>query len=395
MADRPYKTYKTYKTYKGGRVRPEPEAAASAAVAAPERRGAIELPSADAPPPIEPPRLGRLGRFGRGGASGGWTPTRRAPRGLRFWVKLGIALAALLVGLWLVLGLLAVRSSVSQANERLDPRAPAALAAPDGSILAVPTSVLVIGVDENANSDTLQVIRFDPGDSLVATLSIPRDLRVPVPGYGEEKINAAYAAGGAPLALQTVQAYTGLEIDHVIVLDFDGLVGLVDAVGGIEVDNPKPIRSVFEGEMHKFPAGTIELSGQEALAYSRVRRNALDPSDSDVSRGQRQQAVIRALRERLTSPGGVLRLRTVAGALGGAFATDLTLGEIGQLAWVDQRASRRLRCNLGGTPAPLDGQDVLIPDGAGNRRVLGEFLGEQAVQPAASRSIFAARCREG
>ncbi|MGA0122084.1 MAG: LCP family protein, partial [Gaiellales bacterium] len=323
------------------------------------------------------------------------TPSRRAPRGLRFWLKLGIALAALLVGLWLLLGLLAVRSSVSQANERLDPRAPAALAAPDGSILAVPTSVMVIGVDENANSDTLQVIRFDPGDSLVSTLSIPRDLRVPVPGYGEEKINAAYAAGGAPLALQTVQAYTGLEIDHVIVLDFDGLVGLVDAVGGIEVDNPKPIRSIFEAELHKFPAGTIKLDGREALAYSRVRRNALDPSDSDVSRGQRQQAVIRALRERLTSPGGVLRLRPVAGALGGAFATDLTVGEIAQLAWVDQRASRRLRCNLGGTPAPLDGQDVLIPDGAGNRRVLGEFLGEQAVQPAASRSIFAARCREG
>lgn len=392
MADRPYRTYK------GGRVRPEPAAdpAAAQAVAAPERRGAIELPPADAPPPIEPPRLGRFGRLGRGGGgSGGWTPSRRAPRGLRFWIKLGVALVALLVGLWLVLGLLAVRSSVSQANERLDPRAPAALAAPDGSILAVPTSVLVIGVDENANSDTLQVIRFDPGDSLVGTLSIPRDLRVPVPGYGDDKINAAYASGGAPLALRAVQDYTGLEIDHVIVLDFDGLVGLVDAVGGVEVDNPRPIRSVFEGEMHKFPAGRITLDGEEALAYARVRRNALDPSDSDVSRGQRQQAVIRALRERLTSPGGILRLRTVAGALGGAFATDLSLGEIGQLAWVDQRASRRLRCNLGGTPTPLDGQDVLIPDGSGNRRVLGEFLGEQAVQPPASRSIFAARCREG
>ena len=56
-------------------------------------------------------------------------------------------------------------------------------------------------------------------------------------------------------------------------------------------------------------------------------------------------------------------------------------------------ASTRLRCTLGGSPAPLDGQDMLIPDGAGNRRVLGEFLGHQAVQPAASRSMFAAQCR--
>jgi len=384
MADQPYRTYK------GGRAPAEPDPLLGGTVASPERRGAIELPAADAPPPIRRPRLGRWR-----GAGSGWTPRRRRPRGLRFWLLGGLITALILVLLWLLLGLLAVRSSVSQANERLDPRVPAALAAPDGSILAVPTSVMVIGVDGQANSDTLQVLRFDPQSSLVSTLAIPRDLRVPVPGYGEDKINAAYAAGGAPLALRTVQNYTGLEIDHVVVLDFDGLVGLVDAVGGITLDNPKPIRSIFEGKLHKFPAGEITLDGEEALAYSRVRKNALNPSDSDVSRGQRQQSVIKALRTRLASPGGILRLRTVGGALGGTVATDLTLSEIAQLGWVDQRASRRLRCNLGGSPAPLGGQDVLIPDGAGNRRVLGEFLGEQAVQPPASRSMFAAQCREG
>jgi len=89
----------------------------------------------------------------------------------------------------------------------------------------------------------------------------------------------------------------------------------------------------------------------------------------------------------------VLRLRSVAGSMNGAFATDLMFGQLLQLGYVDQRASRRLRCNLGGTPVPMDGQDMLIPDGSGNRRVLGEFLGNQAVQPAASRSMFAAQCR--
>jgi LCP family protein required for cell wall assembly len=281
---------------------------------------------------------------------------------------------------------------VTQANERLDPRARAALA-PAGALLAEPTTILLIGVDDQANSDTLQVLRFDPARQLQSTLAIPRDLRVNVPGYGDDKINAAYAAGGSALAIKTVSEYTGLPIEHVMVIDFEGLEQVVDAVGGITVDNPGNIRSVFGAELYTFPKGRITLNGAEALAYARVRKNILNPADSDVSRGQRQQAVIQALRAKVASPGGLLRLRNVATSLGGTFATDLTLWQFLQLGYLDARASRKLRCNLGGTPAPLDGQDMLIPDGAGNRRVLGEFLGNAAVQPAASRSIFAAKCR--
>ena len=103
--------------------------------------------------------------------------------------------------------------------------------------------------------------------------------------------------------------------------------------------------------------------------------------------------MIHAIRSQLASPGGLLRLRNVATSLKGAFATDLTLVQMLELGYLDARASTRLRCNLGGTPATLDGQDVLISDGAGNRRVLAEFLGRSAVQPAASRSMFAAQCR--
>ncbi len=377
MSDRPYRTYK------GGKADLSP----TAPVTAPERRGAIVLPSADAPPPIVPPRFSRRIR-----RDGGWTPKRRHPRTTRFWVIATIVVVLVMLVAWLALGLLAMRTSVSQANDRLDPRARGALSASGGSMLSTPTALLIIGVDENANSDSIQVVRFDPDQNLVSTLSIPRDLRVPVPGYGDEKINAAYAAGGAPLTVEAVRGYTGLDIDHVAILDFGGLEALVDAVGGVTVDNPRAIRSVFDGEMHKFPKGEITLDGADALAFSRVRKNALYPGDSDVSRGQRQQLVTKALRAKITSPAGILRLRTVAGAMGGAFATDLSLAQLAQLGWVDKRASRRLRCNLGGSPAPLDGEDVLIPDGSGNRRVLGEFLGEQAVQPAASRSMFAAQC---
>ncbi|MGI9116059.1 MAG: LCP family protein [Gaiellales bacterium] len=382
MSDRPYTTYK------GGRVRPGDGANVAIPEAPPERRGAIELPPPGAPPPIEPPRF----RWWKRGEGPGWRPTRREPRSFRFWaITVAVVVLVLLLG-WLTLGLLAVRSSVSQANDRLDPRARAALS-PSGSILADPTTILLMGVDEHANSDTLQVMRFDPNRQLEATMAIPRDLRVEVPGYGDEKINAAYAAGGPALAIKTVSAYTGLPIDHVMIMDFSGLEKVVDAVGGITIDNPENMRSVFGGKLYTFPKGRITLDGADALAYARIRKNILNPSDSDVSRGQHQQLVIQALRAKVASPGGLLRLRTVATSLGGAFATDLSLWQMLQLGYLDARASTRLRCNLGGTPAPLDGQDMLIPDGAGNRRVLGEFLGNQAVQPPASRSMFAAQCR--
>ena len=303
-----------------------------------------------------------------------------------------VVVLVLLAG-WLSLGLLAVRSSVSQANDRLDPRARAALS-PSGSILTDPTTILLMGVDNHANSDTLQVMRFDPNRQLEATMAIPRDLRVNVPGYGDQKINSAYATGGPALAIKTVADYTGLPIDHVMIIDFSGLEKVVDAVGGITIDNPENMRSIFDGKLYKFPKGRITLNGADALAYARIRKNILNPSDSDVSRGQHQQMVIQAIRSKLASPGGLFRLRTVATSLGGAFSTDLSLWQMMQLAYLDARSSTKLRCNLGGTPAPLDGQDVLIPDGAGNRRVLGEFLGTAAVQPAASRSMFAAQCHK-
>ena len=243
-----------------------------------------------------------------------------------------------------------------------------AVLAPSGGVLTDPTTIMILGVDENANSDTIQVMRFDPERQLLATLAIPRDLRVPVPGYGDQKINAAYATGGPALALKTVADYTGLPIDHVMIVDFNGLVQIVDALGGITIDNPDAMRSVFGGALYTFPKGRQTLNGQEALAYSRIRKNILNPSDSDITRGQHQQLVIQAIRSKLASPGGLLRLRNVATSLKGAFATDLTLAQLLEYGYLDARASTRLRCNLGGTPAPIGGQDVLVPDGAGKDR---------------------------
>ena len=86
-------------------------------------------------------------------------------------------------------------------------------------------------------------LHLDPGTHRISYLSIPRDLRVEIPGYGSSKINAANQIGGPALTLATVKALTGLPIDHVVVVDFDGFEELIDAIGGIEVNVPKPILS--------------------------------------------------------------------------------------------------------------------------------------------------------
>ena len=92
-------------------------------------------------------------------------------------------------------------------------------------------------------SDSVMLIRTDPGKHRLAFLSIPRDLRVEIPGHGAAKINAAFQLGGPTLALRTVKDLTGLDVNHVAFVDFDRFRDLIDAVGGIDVDVPRPILS--------------------------------------------------------------------------------------------------------------------------------------------------------
>ena len=87
------------------------------------------------------------------------------------------------------------------------------------------------------------LIRTDPRKHRLAFLSIPRDLRVEIPGYGAAKINAAFQIGGPTLALRTVKDLTGLDVNHVAFVDFDRFKELIDAVGGIDIDVPTPILS--------------------------------------------------------------------------------------------------------------------------------------------------------
>ena len=338
-----------------------------------------------------------------GSRAPGAKPARR-PR--RRWLKVGLivlALVLVLTTVWGLLGYLSFRGGVKDANDRLSPGARAALAPQDGLLLTRPTNILVLGVDEggvrgrggNARSDAILVIRSDPDEGRMTQLSIPRDLRVQIPGRdGFDKINAAYAFGGAALAIRTVQSVTGLEINHVVVVDFSTFPQVIDALGGVSIDVPRPVLSnrfdcpraseaaCSRWKGWRFRKGEQEMDGKRALIYARIRENQLDPRESDITRGERQQTVIQAIGDEVVSFGTFLRGPFIAGDLVRPLATDLSANQLVQLGWRKFRTpdGGRLRCRLGGV-AVTEGGVSYIQGSEENRSVIAMVTGQSAPQP--------------
>jgi polyisoprenyl-teichoic acid--peptidoglycan teichoic acid transferase len=343
-------------------------------------------------------------------------PSRQRRR--RRWLRIGLVVllvAVLLVAVWSLLGYLAFRSGVKEANERLDSRAYAALAPQDGLMLSNPSTTLVLGTDEGPKregpfrSDAIMLVRTDPDEHRIALLSIPRDLRVEIPGRGPDKVNAAYAYGGPTLAIRTVQALTGIPINHVVVVTFARFKEVIDTLGGVTVEIPKPILTdkiscpletqaeCDEWRGYRFEKGEETMNGRRALIYARVRVNKLDPADNDITRGERQQAVMQAIADEITSFGTFLRMPFIGDELVAPLATDLSANQFLQLAWVKRRtpASGILRCRLGGTIADIDGQSFIV-GGEDNASVVAMVEGKVAPQPPRpGSSTFGPGCQVG
>jgi LCP family protein required for cell wall assembly len=152
---------------------------------------------------------------------------------------------------------------------------------------------LVLGSDarpgeSRGRSDVIVLVHVASDHRTVTLVHFPRDLYVSVPGHGKDKINAAYAYGGAPLLVQTLQDLVGVPIDHVAVIGFEGFKRMTDAVGGVNVYVEEPSSS----DGFTFHKGFQQMGGAEALAFVRERK---DLSEGDISRGRRQQAFIKAL----------------------------------------------------------------------------------------------------
>jgi LCP family protein required for cell wall assembly len=326
-------------------------------------------------------------------------PTARKPRQIRWSRELAIALVLIVLFfiVWAALGYLVFRSGVSDANKRLPQAARRALTADTGSLLSSPTSILLLGTDHSAaaaragdrHSDSITLLRTDPGRGRLYYLSIPRDLRVEIPGYGAAKINTAYQVGGPRLAARTVSAYTSIPVNHLVVVNFAEFKDLIDAVGGLDIVVPGRIQSKFDCPYGtaarcarwpgwRFKAGKQHMNGQRALIYSRVRKNALNPAESDITRGERNQVVLQSLMSKLASFSTFMRLPLIGKDIMKPLATDLSANDFVGLGWAKFRAKHTLHCRLGGTSTGGD-----ITPSEDNAKVILMVLGKSAPQPPA------------
>jgi LCP family protein required for cell wall assembly len=166
-------------------------------------------------------------------------------------------------------------------------------------------------------ADTLMLIRAGGGS--FRKLSIPRDAYAEIPGQSPQKINGAYAFGGAKLQIEAVEQFLGIDVDHVAIVDFTGFEDLIDAVGGVEVDVPNKICTDIAGGAGggqggftlRLGKGEHTLDGEEALIYARTREPSECPGPgpsaytlgySDYDREKAQQQVINGVKGRLTDP---------------------------------------------------------------------------------------------
>jgi LCP family protein required for cell wall assembly len=274
-----------------------------------------------------------------------------ARRGLPRWLKittitlLVVANLAVLAFIWAIRAgnnLLSVADTNDEVSGALDPTG-----GDDRTFLIVGSDSRA-GLDDlnnfgqisGARADVVMLVKLDSATNSARMLSIPRDLLVDIPGQGSNRINAAYAAGGPSLLVETIQANLGVEVNHYVEIDFVGFQAMVDEVGGIEIAFPYPARDSKSGL--DVGAGNQLLDGDQALAYARSRHyQELQNGEwvaveaNDIGRTQRQQQVIRALISRLKSPSSVAEAGEIATSMGQHMTIDSALAEasVASLLW--------------------------------------------------------------
>jgi LCP family protein required for cell wall assembly len=213
-------------------------------------------------------------------------------------------------------------------------------------------------IDVGVRPDVLMVVRLDPVAGECRLLSIPRDTRTELPGYGESKVNHALMVGGIPYEILVVEKLLGIEIDRYALMDFAGFEDVVDHFGGITINVPKEVG--FAGVV--IPAGRQELNGAEALAYARYRDKA---TEGDAGRIRRQWTILRGIGEAIGGRDLVAEVNALLPEIGDHIRTDLSATELAAIA--DGYGGRCTADTV--EPAMLDGTRIRFIDPILNQNV--------------------------
>lgn len=266
-------------------------------------------------------------------------PGRRRLR--RPSVRRVLGLVALALVGWIVLsGVLFLLSAQIEQGKVSDEAN--ALLGGAGYPLTSPNNILVLGSDQRGEdtaepgasttapgrADSILLLRIGGGSN--SRLSIARDTLVDIPGNGRQKINAAYAIGGASLTIETVERYTGVDVNHLIEVSFDEFPDLIDAMGGITYRGGCVVSRVNGGYANggvtvRIRAGVpTHLNGDQALALARTRNNECRARENDLTRARRQQRIVGAMKSRALSPAGFIRAPWIAWHAPRTFRTDMS-----------------------------------------------------------------------
>nr|WP_251127872.1 MULTISPECIES: LCP family protein [unclassified Exiguobacterium] len=191
-------------------------------------------------------------------------------------------------------------------------------------------SILLLGIDrrgsEQGRSDSIIVLTLNPELDEGAMLSIPRDTKTEIVGKGtRDKINHAYAFGGAEMAMNTVENFLDIPIDYVIETDMEAFSDVVDALGGITVMN----KFAFATDGFTFPVGEVKLDGEAALAYTRMR---YDDPNGDFGRQERQRDVVAAIVEQGRTDFSLDKVTALLDVVGNQAKTNIELNEFVSLS---------------------------------------------------------------
>lgn len=255
-------------------------------------------------------------------------------------------------------------------------------------------NIMVLGVDrrsgDTGRSDTLFVTMLDTSRNQAALLSVPRDTLVSIPGHGWDKVNHAYAYGGHDLSRKTLENFLGIQINNYVLVDFQGFIKLVDAIGGVDIDVEKSMQYAdpYDGEnglVINLQPGRQHMDGTTAIQYVRYR-----DEEGDIGRVARQQKFMKAVFAKLRSTSLLTRAPEIARTLYQSIETDLSVTDLASLLVTFAKnvsgTSQLETAMVQGSPAYLDDISYWIPNMMALRQQVAQF---QGVQPGESYKLAA------